>query len=217
MSVAELPQEITVVVADAHPFYVRGVADAITSAAAMTLVGTAADGDATMELITALRPAVAVIDIELPGLDAQRIVQNTRRDGLPTQVLLLAERQYGELVLQSLTAGAAGFLSKTIPEPGFIDAIQRAADGRSVLPDDVGSLLASALRQNGEHDHLQLTSREREILQLIADGTPASEMAARLNLAVPTVKSHIQNLYGKLGAHDRGSAVATAIRRGIVH
>ena len=215
MSVAE-GEPITVVVADGHPFYLRGLADAIASAPAMALVGTAVDGDTALALIGLHHPDVAVIDVELPGLDAQRVVQAARHAGLPTRILLLAERQFGERVLQSLTAGAAGFISKTAPESGFFDAICRAAAGRSVLPDDIGSLLATTLRQHGEAEHSPLTAREHQILQLIADGNSAAEMAAQLQLAVPTVKSHIQNLYGKLGAHDRGSAVATAIRRGVV-
>ena len=143
------------------------------------------------------------------------MVRRVRQAELDTRVLFVSEYHGGELVLQALTAGGAGYLSKSASAEEIRSSIVRIARGDAVLPSDVGTNLASALRERGDTG-THLTARELGVLELIAEGESASVIAHRLHLAVPTVKTHIQNLYAKLGVNDRGSAVAESMRRGLL-
>ena len=118
-------------------------------------------------------------------------------------------------MLQALTAGGAGYLSKAATGEQICAAIATIAGGDAVLPSDIGTELASTLRERGETG-TRLTGRELDVLELIAEGASAGVIAERLTAAVPTVKTHIQNLYAKLGVNDRGAAVAEAMRRGLL-
>jgi two-component system nitrate/nitrite response regulator NarL len=211
-----LQLEISLIVAVPEPIFIQGADLAVRSEPDVVLIGATTDGLTAIELIAEHRPHVAVVDIDLPGRDGLDITRTLRERGIETRVLMLAERQFGEIALQALTAGASGFVSKALPAPKLIDAIRQVAAGQSVLPDDIGNALAKTLRQRGESGELALSAREREVLGAISRGESAAVIAARLGLALPTVKSHLQNLYGKLGVNDRGSAVATGIRRGLI-
>lgn len=206
----------TVIVADSHPLYLLGLTQVIRDDPALTLIASARTGPEALALIQEHRPQVAALDLDLRDLDARDIVRRVRTIDLPTRVLLFSEHHTGELVLQCLTAGATGFLSRHAEPDAVREAIVAVADGRSVLPSDVGPALADTLRQRGESDQQILSEREREILELLAQGESAGEIGIRLHIATPTVKTHVQNLYGKLGVNDRGAAVAVAIRRGLI-
>jgi two-component system nitrate/nitrite response regulator NarL len=206
---------ISVVVADAYPLYVQGATAALNAQPDIALLGTAADLPDALGLITHELPQVAVIDIDLPGHDGSDIVRVLHERSVPTRIIMVAEHWLGESVLEYLTAGAAGFISKTISGPELIAAIRQVAAGQSVLPDGVTQILADTIRQHADGP-LALSAREREILNAMSQGQSAASIAVKLDLAVPTVKSHISNLYAKLGVHDRGSAVGAAIRRGVI-
>ena len=133
-----------------------------------------------------------------------------------TRVLFISEYIGGEIVLQALTAGAAGYLPKSSTPEEICDAIVRISQGESVLPAEIGTGLAGTLRDRGHVGAHHLTARELGVLELIAEGESANVIADRLHLAVPTVKSHIQNVYAKLGVNDRRAAVAEAMRRGFI-
>ncbi len=139
--------------------------------------------------------------MRMPRLDGRELVRRVSQSELATRVLFVSEYHGGELVLQALTAGGAGYLSKSAGAVEICSAIVAIARGDAVLPSDIGT---------------HLTARELGVLELIAEGESANIIVQRLHLAVPTVKTHIQNLYAKLGVNDRGSAVAEAMRRGVL-
>jgi two-component system nitrate/nitrite response regulator NarL len=206
---------ITVVIADDHPLFRAALAETISGAERLTLLAAASDGEEALDLIRTHRPDVAVLDMRMPRLDGREVVRRVRQNELATRVLFVSEYHGGELVLQALTAGGAGYLSKAASGDEICSAIARVAAGDAVLPSDIGTDLASTLREHGDTG-TRLTARELGVLELIAEGESANMIAERLHLAVPTVKTHIQNLYAKLGVNDRGAAVAESMRRGLL-
>jgi len=204
-----------VVVADDHPLYRAALVEAIAGSAQTELVAVACDGEEALAAVRRHEPEVVVLDMRMPGLDGQAVVRQIRKLGSQARVLFVSEYHDGGLVLDSLSAGGAGYLSKASTAEEIRAAIEQVADGECVLPPDVGRGLASAVREH-RHADVQLSDRERTVLQLIAQGRTAPQIAAQLHLAVPTVKTHTKNLYAKLGVGDRGAAVAEAMRRGLV-
>jgi two-component system, NarL family, nitrate/nitrite response regulator NarL len=216
MSAADAPRDpVRVVVADDHPLYLQALSQTIEQHEGLTLLGTAMDGEEALEIVRGHKPDVAVLDMRMPKLDGREVMRRLRETEPATRVLFISEYSGGELVLQALTAGAAGYLPKSASGEEICAAITRIARGESVLPAEVGNELAGTLRDRGSSG-THLTAREINVLELMADGESANMIAERLHLAVPTVKSHIQNLYAKLGVNDRGAAVAEAMRRGLV-
>ena len=206
---------IRVVIADDHPLFRAALGETISAAAGLELIAAAADGQEALELIGRHRPEVAVLDMRMPRLDGNEVVRRLRQAEIGTRVLFVSEYHEGELVLQALTAGGAGYLSKAATGEQICAAIATIAGGDAVLPSDIGTELASTLRERSETG-TRLTGRELDVLELIAEGASAGVIAERLTVAVPTVKTHIQNLYAKLGVNDRGAAVAEAMRRGLL-
>jgi two-component system nitrate/nitrite response regulator NarL len=214
-AVVEPARVITVLIADDHPLFLAALAETLAGGERLEVVATATDGQEALDLIRSHRPDVALLDMRMPRLDGREVVRRIRHAELPTRVLFVSEYHGGELVLQALTAGGAGYLSKAASAEEIRAAVIKVAEGEAVLPSDIGTDLASTLRDRGDTG-ARLTARELGVLELIAEGESANVIAQRLHLAVPTVKTHIQNLYAKLGVNDRGSAVAESMRRGLL-
>jgi two-component system nitrate/nitrite response regulator NarL len=206
---------ISVVVADDHPLYREALREAIEANRGLQLLAVAGDGEQALETIMRLEPDVALLDMRMPGLHGKDVAYRLRQREVSTRVLFISEYHAGDLVLQAFTAGGVGYLAKTATIEEIYTAIELVATGEAVLPSDVGGDLASALSMPGT-SAARLSAREQCVLELLADGDTATAIAERLHLAVPTVKTHIQNLYAKLGVGNRGAAVAEAMRRGLV-
>jgi two-component system, NarL family, nitrate/nitrite response regulator NarL len=213
--VVEQPQRTTVVVADDHPLYRAALGEAVRASSGLELVALASDGSEALAAVRRHEPDVVLLDMRMPELDGQTVAQRLREQRSSSRVLFISEYHDGELVLESLSAGGAGYLTKAATAEEICAAIEQVARGGCVLPPDVGQDLASAVRER-RHIDVQLSEREQTVLELIAEGNTARLIAGQLHLATPTVKTHIKNLYAKLGVSDRGSAVAEAMRRGLV-
>jgi two-component system nitrate/nitrite response regulator NarL len=175
------------------------------------------DGLEAIRKIRALRPTVALVDLAMPGVDGLGVVEALSADEtLPTRVVLLSAASDGEIVYRTLAAGAAGYLSKESDRASICDALIEAAEGGTTLGPEVQAGIASEIRRRRENDRLALTSRELEIVTMLAEGLSAPAMAERLFLSTATVKSHLQSLYDKLDVSDRAAAVAEAMRHGIL-
>jgi two-component system, NarL family, nitrate/nitrite response regulator NarL len=207
----------SVVVADDHPLYRAALEAAINSGTGLRLLSVASNGAEALEAIRRHRPDVAVLDMRMPKLDGQAVVRRlgALEPELDTRVLFISEYHDGELVLDSLGTGAAGYLAKSATADEICAAVRQVAAGECVLPSNIGNGVVSALRDR-TYSTVRLSEREQTVLQLIAEGNTARLIARQLHLAVPTVKTHTKNLYAKLGVSDRGSAVAEAMRRGLV-
>lgn len=210
------PVRTRVLIADDHPLFRDGLARRIKERPELELVAEAADGPAALAEIRVTRPDVAVLDIKMPGLDGIRIASAVAREDLATRVLILSAYVESAVVFKALAAGARAFLSKDSDRREVCEAIIAVARGEVVLPPNVHAGLVDQIRSRGGDDTASLTAREREILVLIADGASAPQIGRALHLSTGTVKSHLKNLYEKLGVSDRAAAVAEAMRRGIL-
>jgi two-component system, NarL family, nitrate/nitrite response regulator NarL len=206
---------VRVFVADDHPAMRGALARLVREHEALELVGEAGDGEQTLELLAALDPDVAVLDVRMPGADGLTIVSRLRAAGSPVRVLLFSGNDESEVAHEAIAQGAAGFLSKDAEEDEIGDAIIAVAEGRSVLSPALQSGLLDLIRTRAR-GNVQLSGRERELLELAASGLNTGEIASRLYLSPNTVKTYWQRLYEKLGASDRASAMAEAIRRGLL-
>jgi two-component system, NarL family, nitrate/nitrite response regulator NarL len=206
-----------VLVADDHPVYLDGLAAAIQRAEDLELVATCRNGEEALNRIREDPPDVAVLDLRMPRLGAQAVLAELAEAGSPPcPVLVLSVHVDGEDVHECISLGAAGYIAKDADRSEICDAIRSVADGRTVLSDDAITSMASELQQRRTVQQGLLTDREGEVLSLLATGASAPDIATQLHLSAATVKTHLHNLYAKLGVSDRAAAVAEGMRRGLI-
>jgi two-component system nitrate/nitrite response regulator NarL len=206
---------VRVLVADDHPAMRRALARLVDEHPALELVGEASDGAQALAMLDALDPHVALLDVRMPALDGLALLTQLRGARSAVRVLLISGGDDSEIAHEAIAQGAAGFLSKDAEEDEIGAAILAVADGRSVLSPALQSGVLDLIRARAR-GMVQLSGRERELLELAAAGHNTTEIATRLHLSPNTVKTYWQRLYEKLGASDRASAMAEAIRRGLV-
>lgn len=206
-----------VLVADDHPMFRAAVEDAIKGRPELELVGTADNGRVTIEEIRRLQPDVAVVDMRMPELDGSEVLNAVVREDIPTRMLFLSTHTDSGMVYDLLARGAAGYLDKVSSAKEVCDAISAVSRGQVVLTTGIDDGVLQQIRLRGDDgDAIKLTAREREVLKLVADGHSAPDIATRLYIEASTVKSHLQNIYEKLGVSERAAAVAEGMRRGLL-
>jgi two-component system nitrate/nitrite response regulator NarL len=206
---------VRVLVADDHPAMRGALARMVRDFDGLELVGEAGDGEQAAALIESRLPDVALVDVRMPGLDGLGLLRRLIAAGSPVRVLLISGSDDSAIAHEAIGQGAAGFLSKDAEEAEICEAIVSVADGRSVLSPALQPGVLDLIRQRAG-DIGRVSGRERELLALATKGLTTAEIAGRLNLSPNTVKTYWQRVYEKLGASDRASAVAEAIRRGLV-
>jgi DNA-binding NarL/FixJ family response regulator/class 3 adenylate cyclase len=227
---ADLPEpppataEIKVVVADDERLIRTGFRVILDSEPDIEVVGEAPDGRAAVDVVTRRRPDVVLMDIRMPELDglqaAERIVSDPALD---TAVLMLTTFDRDEYVYEALRLGASGFLLKDTPADRLLDAVRVAAAGEALLAPSITRRLieqfARAARPGPDAAPAalaELTSRELEVLTLVARGLSNAEIAGELVLGENTIKTHVAHVLGKLGLRDRVQAVVVAYECGLV-
>ncbi len=185
---------IRVLVADGQPLYRSAVAYAVRRRPELELVGEAADGRSALDVITRLRPQVAVVDSGLRELDGHRLLNAVARDGVPTRIVFLSADIGSENVYRAVAGGAAGYLTKAADGTQLCDAIAAVARGGVVLAREVHGGIAGEIRLRAVEDRPVLTDREREILTLVALGLSAPAIAAKVHLGTATVKTHLAHV-----------------------
>jgi len=197
---------ITCVIADDHPAVLDSLARVLVRKG-IEVVAQVRDGDDALRAIDELRPAVAVLDLRMPGLSGLGVA---RRIGPQTAVILYTGHSDRSLVVEALDAGVRGFVLKEAPLVDVARAIDTVGAG-GVYVDPV---LAGALATGDKSTQLKLLSqRERQVLRLLADGHRNDEIGRRLHIASETARAHIRNAMRKLEADTRTQAVATALRQ----
>jgi two-component system nitrate/nitrite response regulator NarL len=196
--------------------FLRGIVQEVKERPDLELVGQATNGRQALADLKSLQPDVAVIDMRIPGLSGLELVAAAKRDAIKTRIVVLSAHVESDLVYRAIAAGAAGYLSKGADRDAILDAVAAVARGEVVLAPEVHAGLAGEIRRREVVERPILTPREKEVLVLTADGLTAPEIADRLQLGVATVRSHLQNLYEKLGVSDRAAAVAAAMRAGLL-
>ncbi len=203
-------------VADDHPVYREGIVRAVKERPDLELVAEVATGREALDAIAELRPHVAVLDMKMPDLDGAHVLGAIGRDELPTRVLFVSAYVDSEIVYAAIGGGARGYLSKDATRQQICDAVAAVARGDTVFAAQVQTGIAHEIQLRSADAGVLLTPREREILELTAQGFLAPDIGRRLYLSPATVKTHLQRLYGKLGVSDRAAAVAEAMRRGLL-
>ena len=207
---------IRVLIADDHPVYRQGLERVINERPDLELVAVCEGGRDALERISVTEPDVAVIDVRMPGLDGLKIVAAVKREGLRTRVILLTGFEDSGAAYKALAMGAAGYVSKTSDTVELCDSIVATARGETVIAPQFAAGIATEIQLRETNDRPALTKREGEVLRLLAQGGTAQKMGDELHLSEATIKTHLHNLYEKLGVSDRAAAVATAMRWGLL-
>lgn len=189
---------------------------AVEDQPALEVVGSAGNGRVALEEIRRTEPDVALIDVKMPELDGMAVVRAVSRDGLATRVVFLSAYVDSAVAYRALAEGAAGFLSKGSSTQAVCDAIVAASRGETVMSPEVQNGIAEEIRLRAAPERVTLSSRESEVLALIAEGLSAPDIGRRLHLSPATIKGHLHSLYEKLGVSERAAAVAEAMRRGLL-
>jgi two-component system, NarL family, nitrate/nitrite response regulator NarL len=206
---------VRVVVADDHPIFRDALTRSITVGARIEVVGQASTAPEATEQIERLRPDVAVVDLKMPG-DGLSVLYAVTTRQLETRVLFLSEYVDTRSVLSAVTAGATGYIGKGADGDTIREAIIELSVGGTALSAEVQQALLRGVKSREPARALLLTERELQILELISEGRSNADVGARLFVSSETVKVHLRNLFGKLGVSDRTSAVAVALRRGLI-
>jgi DNA-binding NarL/FixJ family response regulator len=201
---------IRLLIADDHPVVRDGLSSMFASAPGFTVVGEAADGAEAVRMARALHPDVILMDLRMPGTDGLTAITELARIGHPARVLVLTTYDNDAHVVPAIEAGATGYLLKDSPREDLLRGVRAAARGETVLSPTVAVRLVNRVRTPAPQ---LLSPRELEVLQLVAAGNTNREAAARLFITEATVKSHLLNIYAKLGVTDRAAAVAEAFNR----
>jgi DNA-binding NarL/FixJ family response regulator len=204
---------IRILVADDHPMLREGLVAVLGTQPDFEVVGEAGDGDEVARLARRLRPDVILLDLEMPGTDGVAALQALQEDGSEARAVVFTAYDNDERVLGALRAGARGYLLKGAARTEIFSAIRAVYAGGSMLPPSVTGRL---LRRLDSPDPTDLTSRELEVLSLVARGLSNREISARLFITERTVKFHVGSILGKLEATNRTEAARIATRRGLV-
>jgi two-component system, NarL family, response regulator NreC len=213
--------KIRILLADDHNVMRRGLRLLLESQPEFSVVGEASDGRQAVEQAEAVQPDVVVLDIAMPNLSGIEAAQRIIASRPDTAIVILSMHSDEGYVLRALKAGAKGYLLKDSVEGDLIEAIKAVRAGKTFFSPEVSKMLVEdyvrEIRSRGFEDSYELlTSREREILQLLAEGKSNKEIAGSLNLSVYTVESHRRNLSDKLNFHSLADLVLYAVRKRVI-
>jgi NarL family two-component system response regulator LiaR len=206
------PRRTRVFIVDDHLMVREGLKTLLSTALDLEVVGEAANGAEAVELVPLTEPDVVLMDILMPVMNGADATARIRESFPDVQVIALTSFADGELVEQTLEAGAISFLLKDSRPEALVQAIRDARDRRGTI--DAGAMQAVITRRQDEVGR-DLTPREREVLALVATGMSNDEIAERLVLSVGTVRLHVSNILSKLGAPNRTSAAIIALKHGL--
>jgi two-component system, NarL family, response regulator NreC len=211
---------ISIVFADDHPLVRTGMQALLEREPDFSIAGVAADGLTTVRLTERLKPSVLVVDLMMPGLSGLEVLRIVRERSPRTRIVILSMYASNALIVEALQNGAIGYVLKGCPEENLVHAVREAAAGRRFLSPPVAEIaLNASLEQSktGSFDpHDTLTPRQREVLQLAAEGKTNTQIAKLLNISPRTVENHRAALMQKLQLQNHTDLIRHAIRRGLI-
>jgi two-component system, NarL family, response regulator NreC len=212
---------IRIVLADDHVVMRNGLRLLLERQASFEVVGEAVDGRQTMEICDKLRPEVLVLDIAMPNLNGIEAARQISAKWPQTAIVILSMHSDESYVLRALKAGARAYLLKDSAEADLINAIRAVSEGKAFFSPAISKMLVEdymrRLEQRGVEDSYELlTTREREVLQLLAEGKSNKEVASMLNLSLYTVETHRGNILQKLNLHSVPELILYAVRKGVI-
>jgi two-component system NarL family response regulator len=208
---------IRVVIAEDHGVVADGVATMLSFEADMEVVEIVTSGEDLIVSVERHRPDVALVDVNLIGMDGLAAVREIESRNIPTRTMALTMFTDHDTVTRAVAAGVAGYLPKNVRREELVQAVRAVASGKGFLHPDVTRPFLERVGPMAMHAGIQpLSKREQDVLEQLAMGRSTREIADALNLGDETVKSHLSRIYQKLKATDRVQAVVTAMRHGLV-
>nr|WP_277923358.1 response regulator transcription factor [Sphingomonas sp. CARO-RG-8B-R24-01] len=195
---------------DDHPMLREGISAIIDHQPDMQVIGTAENGRQAVELYSALRPDVTLMDLQMPGMDGVEAIRTIKASHPNARIIVLTTYAGDHRAVTALKAGAAGYLLKSALRTELLDTIREIHAGRRRVLAEVATEIALY------SDHEQLSTRELEVLRHVSRGRANKRIAVEMNIVEDTVKAHLKNIFAKLDVVDRTQAVTVAARRGII-
>lgn len=219
---------ITIIIIDDHPIFRQGVVDSFSLEPDLSIIGQASDGVEGLRLIRELGPQVAVVDVNLPGLNGQQVVRQVIADKLPTRIVLLTAYGDAEQIMHAMRGGAAAFCTKDVEPEYLVEVVRQVVQGKFIVGRQVLDPLILERWLDEQMEGVQrpysdpgepyypLSGREMEVLSNVTKGMSNKEIARSMGISHQTVKNHVTSILRKLGVEDRTQAAIYALQRGWV-
>lgn len=211
-------QTIRVLLADDHPVVRRGIQFCLSKEGRIKVVGEATSGEEAIEQALKLQPDVVLMDISMPGMSGLDATIRLRQEAPGIKVLVLSVHNNRDYIFRIIQAGAHGYISKEASTDELIQAIDSVQSGKTFFSPEIAQAALQQLVQNGgkKEPFAQLTSREREVLVLIAEGKSNKEIATKLGIGVRTIETHRERIMRRLDIHSVAGLTKFAIANGLV-
>jgi two-component system response regulator DegU len=210
---------IRALIVDDHPVTREGLRTLLELSGneVVIVVGEAGSGEEAVQQVVQLEPDVVFMDVRMPGISGIEATKQIRKAHPGTKVILITIDESRGAISEAIQAGVSGYLLKDASADALVDAAKQAVEGRAVIhPQLTKTFIEEVQHVEDAPTTTPLSKREREILQMVANGSTTKEVARDLGISPHTVKTHLERIFEKLGANDRAQAVAIAIRTGLV-
>ena len=210
---------IRALIVDDHPVTREGLRTLLELSGdeAVIVVGEASSGEEAVAQVLQLEPDVVFMDVRMPGISGIEATKQIRKANPGTKVILITIDESRGAISEAIQAGVSGYLLKDASADALLDAAKQAVEGRAVIhPQLTKTFIEEVQHADEAPTTTPLSKREKQILQLVANGSTTKEVARDLGISPHTVKTHLERIFEKLGANDRAQAVAIAIRTGLV-
>ena len=201
---------IRILIVDDHPVVCSGLSSMLSGQAGLEVGGSAASGERALALLMRERFDVMLLDLRMPGMDGIAVLEKLEQVNNAPRVIILTSFEKDEEIYRAIRAGAQGYLLKDSSETEMVAAILAVAAGKRYIPRDIAARLANRMLRE------DLTTRELQVLELLAQGSTNRQIGHSLNISDNTVRCHVNNIMEKLQVSDRTEAVAYALKKGVL-
>jgi two-component system nitrate/nitrite response regulator NarL len=213
-------QPIRILVADDHAIFRDGLRKLLADAGDVSIVGEASNGNECMKMLTKLKPDILLLDLRMPEKDGLAVLEEVNFDSLPTRVIVLTAAEDDRDVVRAMRLGARGVVLKQSASDLLVKSIRKVADGEIWLDNRMTAEVIDAFKKSAEGGQRRekplLSEREKEIVQLVAQGFRNREIGEKLFISEQTVKNHLHNIFDKLGVSDRLELALYAIHHRLI-